>query len=345
MLLLWVCLYYLFNIMHKRNFLWIILLVIILTGVWIFFVKFYGYKNNNMIYGVSFNTEYAYYLGLNPRTAFQKILDDWQFKYVRLSAQWDLIEKTQGQYDWNDLDWMMSEATKRNVKVILAVGNKTPRWPECHAPAWVDRTSFATRRDPLRSFIEATVNRYKNHPALEIWQVENEPFLRFGTCAPISRKDLKEELGYVKALDKIHPTMVTDSGELSLWWRSAKQADLFGTTMYRVVWSKTLGYWSYDWIMPAFAYTAKLWFNGRDINSAYITELQAEPWIPNKPLADTPLAEQFRSMSLNRLKNNIKFAERTGMPRAYLWGAEWWVWLEGKGERSFSDYIKTLKKF
>lgn len=308
---------------------------------WIYLVKFSGDKNNRMIYGASFNAEYASYLGLDVKEAFNKILDEWQFKYIRLSAQWDLIEKIKGQYDWDDLDWMMNKAAKRNVKVVLVVGNKTPRWPECHFPGWIDASSH---QPDLLNFIKNVVTRYKNHPALEIWQVENEPFLRFGDCEPISAQELTEEVALVKQLDPLRSTMVTDSGELSLWRRTAKQADLFGATIYRVVWNKRLGYWSYDWLLPPLAYTAKLWLNGRDINTAYITELQAEPWIPDKKLADTPLAEQFRSMSLERLKSNVNFAARTGMPRAYLWGAEWWLWLEGKGNNDFSDYIKQLKK-
>ncbi len=349
----------------------IILAVALIVAVWVWLIKFSGYrgilpyiihfrseeknklfssltqtdyKNSNIIYGVNFNSEYAAYLGFNPRHVYEKILDDWQFKYIRLSAQWDLIEKTKGQYDWNDLDWMMNESAKRNVKVVLVVGHKTPRWPECHYPGWVDATSHSSHQPDLLNFIATVVARYKNHPALEVWQVENEPFLGFGACKPISAAYLKDEVALVKQLDPLHPTMVTDSGELSLWRRAAKQADLFGTTLYRVVWNKKLGYWSYDWILPPLAYTAKLWLNGRDVSSAYITELQAEPWIPNRPLADTPLAEQFKSMSLDRLKSIVDFAARTGMPRAYLWGAEWWLWLETRGVHEFSDYIKQVKK-
>lgn len=323
---------------------WIILAVAVIAAAWVYLIKFSGAKDNKMIYGVSFNTEYASFLGLNPQESFLKILDNWQFKYIRLSAQWDLIEKTKGQYDWNDLDWMMNEADKRNAKVILAVGHKTPRWPECHFPKWVDASSHGIHQADLLTFTQSAVERYKNHPALEIWQVENEPFLRFGDCGPVSAQELKDELALVKKLDPLHPTMITDSGELSLWRNTARQADLFGTTQYRVVWSKSFGYWSYDWILPPLAYTAKLWLNGRAVNSAYITELQAEPWIPNRPLADTPLAEQYKSMSLARLKSNVEFAARTGMPRAYLWGAEWWLWLENRGNYEISDYITKLKK-
>jgi len=324
---------------------YVFLFLLPLALAWIFLIKLSGYEKNLMIYGVSFNTEYVEYLGLDTKLSFIKIVDDWQFKYVRLSAQWDLIEKTKGHYDWKDLDWMMNEAGKRKAKIILAVGNKTPRWPECHFPNWVDVSSHDNHKTDLVNFITTVVGRYKNHPALEIWQVENEPFLGFGNCQPLTADQLKDEVALVKKLDPSHPTMVTDSGELSLWRKAAKQADLFGTTLYRVVWNKKIGYWSYDWLLPPLAYTAKLWLNGRDMRSAYITELQAEPWIPDKPLADTSLPEQFRSMSLDRLKSNVNFAARTGMPRAYLWGAEWWLWLETRGVYDFSEYIKTLKKF
>ena len=324
---------------------WLVLILIVLVAVLFLIIKFTGSKREKkIIYGVSFSDEYASYLGLDFKKVFNKVLDDWNFKHIRLSAQWNLIEKTKGHYDWNNLDWMMGEASKRNVKVVLAVGHKTPRWPECHFPGWIDASSHNAHQPVLLDFIKTVVARYKNHPALEIWQVENEPFLSFGTCQPISMEYLKDEVALVKQLDPSHPTMVTDSGELSTWRRTAKQADFFGTTLYRVVWDKTFGYWSYDWILPPFVYQAKLWFNRRDVNTAYITELQAEPWIPNMALVDTQLDEQFKSMSLERLKKNIIFADKTSMARAYLWGAEWWYWLDSVGTHEFSDYIKQLKK-
>lgn len=327
-----------------KIFLLIILILAAALMIFIFFIQAKSKREKNMIYGANFNSEYAEYLGLNTKETLSKILNEWNFKYLRLSAQWDLIEKNKGEYDWSELDWMMNEAAKKNAKIILAVGHRTPRWPECHYPKWIDPLTHASHGPELLRFMELTVNRYKNHPALEVWQVENEPFLPFGSCDVITSAQLGEELKLVKTLDPLHPAMVTDSGELSTWRRTATRADLFGTTLYRVVWSKTLGYWSYKWILPAFVYRAKLWLNGRDISAAYISELQTEPWIPNTPLMDTPLAEQFKSMSLKRLKENINFAAKTNMPRAYLWGAEWWYWLESHGAPEFSAYIKELKK-
>ncbi|MFH1292344.1 MAG: beta-galactosidase [bacterium] len=322
--------------------------LLILMGLAILLISlgmFYNSKKtSNMIYGVSFSPYYTEYLDLDYRQVYTAILDDWQFKYIRLSAQWDKIEKKEGIYDFTDLDWMMDESAKREAKVVLAVGRKTPRWPECHLPDWAKKKEYEDYRQDLLEYIEAVVNRYKNHKALEMWQVENEPFLPFGLCKVMPRQDLREEVGFVKKIDQQHKTMVTDSGELSTWRKTAKQADYFGTTMYRVVWNKWIGYFNYDWL-PAVFYRSKLKLTGRDLSTAYIMELQAEPWIPGISVQDTPLEEQFKSMGIKRLKKNIEYSSRTGMPRAYLWGAEWWYWMENKkGDKSFVNYIKTIEK-
>ena len=296
-----------------------------------------------MIYGASFSPEYASYLGFDFKKVYKKILNEWNFKHVRLSAQWNLIEKKQGEFNFDDLDWLMNESGKRIVKVILVVGQKVPRWPECHLPDWVDRSQYSNYKPALFNFIATVVQRYKNHPSLEFWQVENEPFLKFGSCMPLTADELAEEIGVVKKLDSAHPVIITDSGELSTWRKTAKASDIFGTTLYRVVWNETLGYFSYRWL-PAFVYTAKLWLNGRDPASAFITELQAEPWIPNRDLKEMPVDEQYKSMSLKQMKRNLNYAEKIGMSRAYLWGAEWWYWLESRGISDFSLFMKSLKK-
>lgn len=297
-----------------------------------------------MIFGASFTPDYAQYLGFDYKELYKTILNDWQFKYVRLPAVWDRMEKERGKLDFSELDWLMDEAAKSGAKVTLVVGQKTPRWPECHLPDWALNLSHEEYRQKLLGFIGAVAAKYKNHPALEIWQVENEPFLPFGKCVPMSQKEYKEELGLVKNIDSAHPTMATDSGELSTWFRTARLADYFGMTMYRVVWNKFIGYLSYEKIFPAFFYRFKLWVNGVDVNKAFVSELQAEPWIPDRTLSSTPLPEQYKSMDLNRLRRSAAFAEKTGMSRAYLWGAEWWYWLEKQGNGEFVNYIKQLKK-
>jgi len=296
-----------------------------------------------MIYGVSFNAEYASYLGYDYKIVYDFVLKDMGFKYVRLMAQWDEVEKNKGEYDFTIIDHLMDQSAKYNVKVILAVGRKTPRWPECHLPQWAKEKEYDQYKGDLLKYIEKVVNRYKNHTALEVWQVENEPFLPFGDCKTLKTEDLQKEIELVRRIDDKHKIIITDSGELSTWRKTAKAGDLFGTTMYRVVWNKYMGYFSYDWL-PAVFYQAKLKVFGRDKAEAYIVELQAEPWMPDKDLRHSDLNEQYKSMDFDRLKKNVDYAAKTGMSRSYLWGVEWWYYLDKKhNNNEFIKYIKTLK--
>ena len=97
-------------------------------------------------------------------------------------------------------------------------------------------------------------------------------------------------------------------------------------------------------ISPAFYWVKKEFINKVFKKKVLCVELQAEPWIPSGVLTSTPVNEQFKSMDINRLKGNIAFASEIGVSRAYLWGAEWWYWLEKQGNKSFADYIMTLRK-
>jgi hypothetical protein len=297
-----------------------------------------------MIYGVSFSPEYAGYLKTDPQKVFVTILDDWKFRHIRLFAQWDWLEREQGKMDFTQMDWFVREAEKRDVKLIMIVGQKTPRWPECHVPAWANSLPPPEYKQAVIDYITRVVERYKNSPALEIWQVENEPYLDFGiTCSNYDKNFVIKEISEVRKLDPAHKIIVTDSGELSTWRQTARLADLFGTTMYRVVWNKYFGYWNYDWLPPSF-YRIKLWLNGQSPNATFISELQAEPWIPNHELFGTDIQEQYKSMDLSRLEKNLAFARETGFSRAYLWGAEWWYWLREKGYNEIPNFIKDLRK-
>lgn len=301
-------------------------------------------RSTRQTYGVSFDPVYARYLGVDAGEAYyEALIRDWGFRHIRLSAHWETIEAKRGQYDFSDLDWYVDRAGDAGAKVVLAIGQKTPRWPECHEPEWAKALPTADNRAALLEYVSATVEHYRNRPGIEFWQVENEPFLDFGECHVFSTNDLKEEIALVRRLDPVHPIMTTDSGELSLWWKTARAADYFGTTMYRTVWNEMFGYFTYRFI-PAGWYRVRTHLLGRDINTAFIMELQGEPWSPNRLLTEVPLAEQYLSMSPMRLQKNIAYAQASGFPRAYLWGAEWWYWLQKNGHTEISDFVKTLPK-
>ena len=318
----------------------ILLILAILAGLFFF----WPYKKTEVIYGVSFDREFAGYLGLDWQKTYAKILDEWGFRYLRLSAHWSEVEKEKDKFNFAELDWLVKEAEKRQAKVILALGQKTPRWPECHVPEWASGLEETVYRARLENYLQTVVKRYKDSRVIEYWQVENEPFLPFGhKCGNITSENLQEEITIVKNLDPVRPIIITDSGELSTWRKTAKVGNFFGTTVYRVVWNKWLGYTTYNWLPPTY-FRLRFLLNGRAASEAYVMELQAEPWIPNTHLVETPLEEQYKSMSVGQLNKNLDFTARLGMKRAYLWGAEWWVWLEEKGVKEFSELVKTLRK-
>jgi hypothetical protein len=112
-----------------------------------------------------------------------------------------------------------------------------------------------------------------------------------------------------------------------LWVSAAKRADVFGTTMYRTIWKKEIGYFSYP-IGPRF-FHFKHWlinvFAKQD--NAIVIELQAEPWVSGWT-TNVALEEQFQSMNPTQLEDNVIFARKVGFPEVYLWGVEWWYWLK-----------------
>ena len=63
-----------------------------------------------------------------------------------------------------------------------------------------------------------------------------------------------------------------------------------------------------------------------------ISELQMEPWTMDKHMLELTLEEQKKSFDLKRFKNNIRYAQKTGLPQVYLWGAEYWYWLKLAGQ-------------
>src|SRR5262249_27830585 len=119
---------------------------------------------------------------------------------------------------------------------------RVPGWPECFIPEWAKNLDFAEQQKRLNAEITAVVNRYKNNSALEYWQVENEPFLgNFGICPKFNAAAaLDQEIALVRQLDPNHKIMTTDSGELSVWIRAAKRGDVFGSTLYRKVYTEKL---------------------------------------------------------------------------------------------------------
>ena len=289
-------------------------------------------KQDKIIWGVSFSQKQADLLSLSWKETYLAILDDLKVPALKISAYWDLVEPVNGEYDFEDLDFQIQEAEKRNIMTILAFGRKVPRWPECHIPEWAKGLDAKEQEEEVLELVEEITLRYKEYDIIWAWQIENEPFFNFGECPDITEDFLKQEIQLVKDLDERDRTiMISDSGSNRFWFKTAKLGDMVSISLYRKVWFNEFdSYVKYPF--PSVFYWRKAQIVKKLFGKEVICgELQAEPW-GAVLISDLPLEEQKETMDLEQFKNNIEFAKGTGLSQFYLWGGEWWYWMKEKHE-------------
>jgi hypothetical protein len=324
--------------MKKILKIFILCLVIIIALLAIVFCYFFvgsAPVSKNITWGVDFSQMQAQSLGLNWKEAYSAIINDLGAKNIKIHTQWDWVEGKKDSYFFDDIDWQLSQAKNNNVKIIYVVGMKSGRWPECHIPLWANDLSEQQQKEETLNYIKTVVQRYKNNDVIVDWQVENEPFFRFGKCPEwyYKNKDfLQAEVDLVKSLDPSRKVIISDSGEDSLWFNAAKAGDIVGITMYREAWisiTNSFGF-SFRYLFSPVYYLRKAMLVheifGKDV---ICIELQAEPWA-SKPFSKISLDEQLKLMNLKIFKQNIEYAKNTGLDKFYFWGVEWWYWMKDK---------------
>lgn len=295
-------------------------------------------------YGVTFSPKYAEYLSLDWKPVYMKILDELNVRNLRIPTYWSDIEGKMGEFNFKDVDFMINQAEKRKAKVILVVGFRQPRWPECYIPFWARRLSLQEKRSHILQFIQKTVERYEDREIIWAFQVENEPFLMFfgEDCDRGDEVFLETEVNLVRNLSK-KSIIVSDSGELGNWVIPMQLSDIFGTTLYRDVYNSLMGNFSYP-ILPYF-YNLKSQIIrnifAKNNQKTIIVELQAEPWIGTDDLRNNP-QEQAQFFPVNKLKGYIDYAEKSGFDSQYLWGVEWWYWMKEHNNPQYLEFAKTL---
>lgn len=322
---------------HERS-IWqrlgVSLLAILLLSTVVFYTFAQAYifrhRNEPLVLGTTFIPNYARYLEVDPQETLHAMMYDLGIRRYRFVSYWSNMEKEKGTYDFSELDWQFKMAEESNSDVSLSIGLRQPRWPECHMPEWARNTPKDVWYPELQKFMTAVIERYKDHPNLGSYQLENEFLLTaFGECPDHSRERLIEEFELVKSLDADTPVVITRSNNaVPSWPIGQPRPDVSGAAVYKRVWDKTVTKRYFEYPLPAWYYAffagATELTTGRN---TILHELQAEPWLPEGySLKTTSTEEQYETMNPERLKDRIEYGKATGMRTIDLWGAEWWYW-------------------
>lgn len=310
------------------------------------FALFLMYKPvpDEIQYGMSFNTVYAEELGLDEREVYDAILDDLGVRHLRLAAHWPMVEPLRDVYNFEELDYQIARAEEVGAEVVFAVGRRLPRWPECHVPDWATELSWEEQQAEILSYIEVVIDRYKDSPSITYWQIENEPYLEVFAkehCGEFDEAFFEREVAHFRSLDDTRPFLVTDSGNLGTWVGPYKHGDAFGTSVYVHFWNPELG--QFKTILPPWFYRLKegvvaLFYGEQE---TMLIELSAEPWLL-QPITEVDIETQYSRMDLQKFEDILAYAQKTRYEKQYLWGAEWWYWLSGRGHDEMWERGKEL---
>ena len=304
----------------------------------------------NIEYGVTFSSPYTRELGLDTRATYLAILDELKVDNLRLVLYWNEIEDKKGEYNFSDVTWQVEEAQKRNVDVVLVVGKKVPRWPECHEPKWVKDLSEEDAEKALLTLVAKEVEHFRKYDNIKFWQVENEPYFPFGHCEFPRWAFLKEEVALVRSLDdQSRPIIVQDSGEGGLWAPTYSLGDYLGISMYRRIWYDFWGIFLgkrifFTYPLSYWSYPLKAKVTNVPLDKVMVLELQAEPW-GDGPIPTLSEEIKGKTMSYDKYLETLSYAQKTGISSFYLWGAEWWYWeKEVNGNPEYWETAKALWK-
>jgi hypothetical protein len=290
--------------------------------------------------GVSFSLKQCRNFKLDGRETLQWLISEAGFRRFRLMSYWNEHEKQPGVYDFSQLDWQMDMAAQHGCQVTLCLGARQPRWPENHWPQWAWDADAATRSNALLAYIAVVVKRYKEHPALQSYQLENEALLQaFGNRPEVDRRRLRQEFALVKQLDPHHPVAMSTSTSWGIPIRRPTP-DIVGFSYYQ------LFYASKDQAYHTAFHTPRLHRWRRRLirllkrRPVFIHELQLEPWGPTA-IWKMDSGEQDKSMGPAQIAKNIALAKAVGASPIDLWGGEWWYWRLKQGDASIWQAVKA----
>lgn len=315
------------------------------------------------VLGTTFSQLQCAYLGLDYRTTFRQICQ-LGFDRIRLCSYWNEIEPIENQFDFTVLDWLLEESDRQGIELVLAVGMKTPRWPEFHFPNWLsDRYHTGKSQQPIDQrnpavaeyalrFIESVVNHTRQSARIGYWQIENEPFTHLEIAGGrfLSHEFVHQEVQQVRQLARSDQKIVLtgsivlpfadDPEDEAAFQACLKTADAVGLNVYSKV---PIGQTKfYIEPQPAFWQTLYDWRQQLRQNNkaAWIAEAQAEPWEPNQLVATQGI--QHPSSSPAQAIALVQKLVELEYDTILLWGCEYWYWHLQQGRSDWWNAMQEL---
>jgi hypothetical protein len=296
-----------------------------------------SYPTTIMQLSYSYSPRQAVWLNLDPKQSFLELLD-LPITHLRLCTYWPDIQQSATEFNFDELTWYLQQCERKNKKVSLAIGLKTPRWPEFQYPNWT-ASSIVSIEEPLLVYLKKLVNSVRDFSCIESWQIENEPFDPSGPQNSLLPQSLYDrEIQLVRSLDS-RKIIGTVWGNDLLLRGALKQIepliDEIGLDFYPMqstALPKPLP--QYRGIIGGIAliksHLSKL------SKPFFISELQAEPWESD---AEKFLDKNPKSFNQKTLKKNLEWATQITDNLISLWGIEYWLFARKKYA---VDYFKLV---
>ena len=307
--------------------------------------------------GTSFSPRRCARFGLAVESVFQDVLE-LGVDPVRLSAYWDTISED----GFAQLDRLLDMAREANRSIVLTVGMKAIQWPEFYLPAGVAADPGRGGRIGIQpglasavvDFVSKVVARYRNHPSITAWQVENEPFNRSGSQSWwIDPGLVRREIATVRELDG-RPIVLNAFSHFNRGVDAASRPhaaffglrrlvpereilnllrpqDVLGLDVYTSIASTKA---ESDWADRAGSWLQAARRHGRD---AWIIEAQAEPWEESGATWTAPLS--FAPEDIGVVYRRLAAA---GYSTILLWGCEYWFWRAAAGDARWLDEVRKI---
>ncbi len=276
------------------------------------------------LWGVSFSVKQCRSFGLDTNSVLKWLLKA-GFRRFRLMSYWDEHEVEKGTFDFRSLDKQINIIGEAGGNISLCLGVRQPRWPENHWPPWALKLEREARNEAIYTYLETVIRRYKKHPAIEGYQLENEALLKdFGENVDIDRQRLRREMSLIKKVDPTREVILTTSTSWGIPL-IGPIPDRVGFSFYQVLFNSQKNKYTTSfhkpWLDRLRAGAIRLIWRKK----SFIHELQLEPWGP-RAIWEMSESEQDKSMGIAQIRKNIKMARSTKLKPIYCWGAEWWYW-------------------